>query len=427
MDRIFGAVEKKDDEEERFEETKMSLKEVESFLADRMRRDFGPLKEAAKREHANLQTAAETMKDNLNALTQAGYSEMTYPMLVRKAVGSRKTFAHKMEIVARQVQKPIGEDAESIIDFHNETAKLINVTNAKTVKEYAFTKELFEKEAERVFQSFRKITEIDKRLGDAVKKFMKSNRQLLKAQRIAAEVSELAEELKGRNETNGPESNKTLKEMEDKIKKAEEDLKKLLDSSEWKDFLDMQKSAENMKTAFQDKRSEFVRAAAKMEAPLKKYNWSAKKRILDDYARQSLESVMAEDPKGEALMSALKDIKTKIAEGEMELKDKDRFIAVIENMIQQNTIGKILEEYSNLSEGLRDHVAKIESHEAPKRKSRLEGDISMLKAEMQEVKAESKDAEERRERMRADKGQKLKELKTLLDDITGKNILLEVN
>lgn len=427
LDRIFGKKGRKDDEEERFEETKMSLKEVESFLADRMRKDFEPLRQTAKREHANLQATAATMKDQLKALTEAVYSEMTYPMLVRKAVGSRKTFAHKMELVVRQIQKPIGEDAESIIDFHNETAKLINVTNAKTVKEYAFTKELFEKEAEKVFQSFRKITEIDKRLGTAVKEFMKSNRQLLKAQRIAAEVSDLAEELKRRNETNGSEPDKTLKEMEDKIKKAEEDLKKLIDSGEWRSFQNMQKAADDMKTAFQDKRSEFVRAAAKLEAPLKKYNWSAKKRVLGYYARQSLESVLAEDPKGEAFMSALKDIKAKIAEGEMELKDKGKFIAVIETMIQENTIGNILEEYSDLSEGLRDHVAKIESHDAPKKKSILEDEMNRLKTEMQEVKAESKDAEERRERMQEDKEQKLKELKNLMDDVTGKRILLEVN
>jgi hypothetical protein len=427
FDRIFGKGEDRGDKEEKFEETKMSLKEVENFLADRMRRDFVPLKETAKREHANMQAAAIIMKEQLKALAQAIYSEKTFPMLIRKAVGSRKSFVHKMDILVRQIQKPIGDDMQSILDFHNETAKLIITTNEKTVREYAFMEELFEKEAKGVLQSFSKIAEIDKKLGSAIGEFKQSNEQLLKAQQAVAEVSQLTEELKRRNGANSSESDKMLKGIEDKIKKAEEDLKKLFDSNEWKAFLDMKKSVEGMKVVLQDKRSDFVQAAAKVEAPLKKYNWSAKKKVLDDYARHSLESVLAEDPRGETLMSALKSIKTKITEGEMELKDSGKFLTTIESMIQQNTMGNILKEYSNLSEELRDQVSKIESHDVPKKKSNLEGEIRGLKTEIQDIKTEAKDAEERRERMQTDKEQKLKELKNLLDDVTGKSILLEVN
>jgi len=197
LDRIFGKR-----KEEGFEETKISLGEVEDFLANKMKKDFEPLKESAKKEYANLQIVADTMQDQLKILIQAPYSERTYPILIRKSVGSRKSFVYKMRNLVRQIQKPIGEDMASILNFHNKTAKLINVTNAKTVKEYAFLKELFEKEAEKVLQSFSQITEIDKRLGNIVKEFTESNAQSLKAQELAAEVLKLTEELKEKNETN---------------------------------------------------------------------------------------------------------------------------------------------------------------------------------------------------------------------------------
>ena len=139
------------------------------------------------------------------------------------------------------------------------------------------------------------------------------------------------------------------------------------------------------------------------------------------------ESILSEDPKGEVFMSAIKDMKIKIIEGKMDLKDSDKYLAVIERMIEDNTIGKILEEHLKLSEQLRDQEEKIALEEAPKRKGDLETEMSKLKREMEEIKAEEERVEERRKRIQTDKEQKLKELQNLLNDVAGKKILLEVN
>ena len=53
--------------------------------------------------------------------------------------------------------------------------------------------------------------------------------------------------------------------------------------------------------------------------------------------------------------------------------------------------------------------------------------MSRLKREIEEIKTEGKKAEELRKRMQAIKEQKLKELEDLLNNVTGKRILLEVN
>ena len=416
LERIFGK------KEEKLEKTKMSLKEVEDFLANKLKKDFEPLKESAKKEHANLQPLASTMQDQLKILEQAPYSGRTDPMLIRKAVGSRKTFANKMKSLVKQIQKPIGEDMPSILNFHNETAELINVINAKTVREYAFLKELFEKEAEKIVQSFRQIVEIDKKLGNIVKEFRDSNVQLLKTQGVVTEVLKLTEELKKKNEAN--ELEKILKEIENKNKKIENELKKILDSNEWKVFLGMQRIGEELKISLQDKKSDFIQSVAKVEKPLKKYKWSVENKILDDYVQHSFESILSEDPRGEIFMSAIKDIKIKIIEGKIDLKDSDKFLAVIERTIEDNTMGKILEEYLKLSEELRNQEEKITLQEISKRKSDLESEMSKLKRETEEIKTERKRTEERRERMRADKEQKSKELENLLNNVAGKRIFI---
>ena len=105
LDKIFG---KKQEEE--LEEAKMSLKEVEDFLANKSK-DLEPLKKSAKenykKEYMNLQLVSRKMQEQLKALEQATYSERTYPMLIRKAVGGRKSFVNKMKILIEQIQKPI--------------------------------------------------------------------------------------------------------------------------------------------------------------------------------------------------------------------------------------------------------------------------------------------------------------------------------
>jgi len=422
LDRIFGK------KEEKPEETKMSLKDVESFLAGKLEKDLEPLKETvkkeAKKEYAGLQLVASDMQDHLKILEKAPYSERNDPMFIRKVVGSRKSFVNKMKVLIRQTQKPIGEDMTSILGFHNETAKLINTINARTVGEYAFLKELFEKEAEKVIQGFRQIVEIDKKLGKTVKEFRESNAELLKAQELAAEVLKLTEELERKE---ADELEKALKEKEDRNKEIEDELKKLPDSDEWKEFLEMQKVGEELRTTLENKKSDFVRAVANVEKPLKKYNWTAKNKILDDYVQHSFESILSEDPKGEVLMSVLKDMKTKITEGEMELKESEKLLAVIERMIEDDTMGKVLGEYSELSKELKMQEEKIASHEILKRKSGLEAEMVKLKREMGEIKVERKRAGERKKRMQTEKNQKLKELEKLLNTVTGKRVLLEAH
>ena len=406
-------------------ETRMSLKDVDDFLINRLKSESEPLKESAKKEYANLQMVAGTMCDRLASLRDAPYSERTYPILIRKAVGSRKSFIHKMESLIEQVQKPIGEDMDSILSFHNDTAKLLNLTNAKTVKEYAFLKELFEKEAERVIESFQQMVEIDKRLGNTIKKFKDSNVKLLNVQKVAAEVSKLIEESKSGK--GAGVSDESLREIENKKTKAENELERLLNSKEWENFLGMQRHVEDTKMKMQGKKSDFIRSLAKVEKPLKKYKWGIENKVLDDYAQRSFESVLAEDPRGEMFMSAIKDMRTKIIEEKMDLKDSRKFLAIIEKMIEDNTIGDILEGYSKLSEGLRRQEESIMSHEAPKRRNGLEVDISKLKKEAEGMMAERELAEERRKGVLADTEQKVNELEGLLTDVVGKRVSLEVN
>lgn len=416
--RFFGKKEKK------FEETKILLTEVEGFLSNKIEKEFEPLKKSVKEEYENLQLATNNIQNQLKVLEAATYPERTYPFLISRSVSSRKRFIDKMNFLIKQVQKPIGEDINSILNFYNETDKLINNINLDTKKDYSSLKILFEKEGKEVMQSFRQMIEIESKLGNVVKELKESNLKFLKAKENVSEVIKLTEYLK-RNEVN--ELSKKLKEIEEKNKKIEDELEKLQQSDEWKTFLEMQRIKEEIKINMQNKKSEFMQYLPQLEIPLKKYNWSAKNKVLDYYIQKLFEPILFEDSNGEIFKSAIRDIKIKLIEEEMKLKDSDKFLDIINKMTEDNTIGKLIEEYLNLSEELKRQEEKIISQEIPKRKIKLENEIIVLKKEMEEIQDEEKIVEEQSKRMQTDKEQKLNELENLINSYSDKRILLQVN
>lgn len=406
------------------EEAKILLKDVETFVSNKIKKDFESLKEPIKEKYASLNLVSNIMKNQLKVLEEATYPEGTYTVLINKAVGNRKSFLEKMSFLIKQIQRPIGNDMKSILTFYEEIDKLINITNIETTKEYAFLKILFEKEGKEVVQSFRQIIEINNKISDILRGLKESNLKLPKINEVVLEVSKLSEELK-KNEVY--ELDKKSKEDEDRIKEIENELEKLHYSDDWKAFLEMNRVKEELKLRMENKRFDFVNKISKLEVPLKKYKWSFEKGILNLYIEKSLESILREDPKSEAFMSAVKDMKIKIIEGKMELKDSKKFMSFIEDIIENNTIGKVIEDYKSLSQELKNQEEKISSQEVSKRKIKLESEIKGLKKEIEDIKEDKKRAEERFKRIQANKEQKIKELEELLYYIFGKKVLLVVN
>ena len=419
LDRIFG------DKKEIPKESKISLKEAEVFLENKINKDFENFKEPIKREYENLKSLANIMQNQLKILEQATYPEKTYPFIISKSVGSRKSFISKMNFLVKKIQNPIGEDMNSILNFYDEADKLINATNVETMKEYAFLKILFEKEGKEILQSFRQIFEINKKLGDIVKDIKESNSKMIKAKENISEIIKLKEELK---KDEADKLDRTLKSKEDEVKKVENELERLNDSNDWKKLLEMQKIKEELKANMQNKKSEFTKCMTDLETPLKKYKWSVENnKILDDYIQKSFDSILYEDTKGEILTSTLRDIKIKIIEGKMKLKDSDKFMIIIENVKENNVVGHIIEEYLRLSEELKKQEEKIALQEILKRKISLESEFIRLKKELEEAKNEKKRAEGKTKIMQENKEQKVKELEELLNNVYGKRILLEIN
>jgi hypothetical protein len=418
FDNAFGR------KEERIEEVKISISEVESFLKGKMEKEFEPLKDSVKKEFANLQLIADDMQNKLKILEDATYPEKTYPIIIRKSVGSRKNFVDKMNFLIIQLQKPTREDIDSIMSFHEEIDKLINVVNLETVKDYASVKILFERESKEVVQTFFQIVEIDNRLENMLRSFKESNIKLLKVKELVANISELTQEL-NRNESSKLENK--LRETEEEEKRILDELEKLSESDEWKNLLEMKDIQEEIRQKMKNRKADLISYLSQVELPLKKYNWSAKNKVLDYYLQKSFDFILSEDTKGEIFKSALKEIKVKILENELNLKDSDKFLGIINKMIEGNTVGKMISEYLEISGEMKKQEEKIAFQAILKRKNNLENDTNRLKKEIWELKNEKETAEKRKKEAQEEREQKLEELKTILKDFSGKRILLQTN
>jgi hypothetical protein len=418
LDKAFGK------KEERVEEMKISLSEVESFLRNKMEKDFGPLKDSVKKEHENLQLIVDDMQNQLKILEEATYPEKTYPIVIRRSVGSRKSFIDKMDFLVKHIKKPVGEDLDSVLIFYEETDKLINALNLETVKDYASVKILFEKEGKDVVQTFFQIVDTDNKLGNVLKDLKETNLKLIKAKELVADISKLTEHM-NKDESNQLE--KTLKDAEEKENRIEVELGKLPESNEWKRLLEIKRTVEEIRQKMQNKKTDFIVCISQVEIPLKKYNWSAKNKVLDYYLQRSFDLILSEDARGEIFKSVIREIKVKILEGELNLKDSDKFLDIINKMIEDNTVGKMISEYLEISEEIKKQEEKIASQEVLKRKNDLENNIKELKKEIWELKNKKEIVEKRRKEAQEDREQKLKELETMLNIFSNKKVLLQTN
>jgi hypothetical protein len=364
------------------------------------------------------------MQNQLKILEDATYPEKTYPIIIRKSVGSRKSFVDKMNFLIRQLQKPTGEDVDSILSFHEEIDKLINVVNLETVKDYASVKILFEREGKEVVQTFFQIVETDNRLGNMLKNLKESNLKLLKSKELVANISELKQELK-RDESGKIEN--VLRETEEEEKRIGDELGKLPESDEWKNLLGMRNTQEEVRQKMKNRKAELMSCLSQVELPLKKYNWSAKNKVLDYYLQKSFDLILSEDTRGETFRSALKEIKVKILENELVLKDSDKFLNIISRMIEDNTVGKVISECLEISEEIKKQEEKIAFQGILKRKNDMENDMKRLKKEIWELKNEKETAEKRRKEVQEEREQKLEELETMLNNFSGKRIFLQAN
>jgi hypothetical protein len=323
-----------------------------------------------------------------------------------------------------QLKSPMGDGMSSIINFFEENHRLVNATNIETTKEYAFLKILFEKEGKEVVKSFRQIVDIDNRVGGMLEKRIESNSKFLRIKDIINNLYRFSQEIE-KNEVGYIDSK--LKEDEDMIKSIESELEKITREDDWKSVLDMQRVADGLKARMQSKESEFMYQISKLEVPIKKYRRSVESKVLDEYIQRSLEQVLYVDPRGKALMVALKSIREELKNGKMSLKDKDEIAILVDSAIENNTIGKIIEDYSKLSLELKAQEEKISSQEVLKRKLILEGEINRLKAMIDGTNSHKKETEDRYKRMHESMNQKAKEIERLLQEIIGEKVSLDVS
>lgn len=414
FDRIFG---KKEELPE--EELSIRLEDAEKFAHDALKSEFSPLLKSAKVAYEKVQSSAASLKDSVRALSNAPYSGRNEPIVIRKAVGSRKTFVGKMQDVAKAAQKPVGDDLGEMLDFHNFLAMKLEETDQKTVKEYAFLKELFEKDAEKVISSFKSLVESDKKLGEVLSKYSKASVSISKVRELLSELSSIDNSLKifesgdlERRVENARRAKSVL----------EKNLQSFMKSGEWKEFLEMKSSVERIRDRMDGCRSDFAVLVSKIQAPLKKYNWVRKSRAIEDYTRGDFDSVLQNDADGSSLASALSELKKMASKGDIEVSQKS--MESLNSAVVEGSVAEIMSRYTSLLQEIADINKKVERDGAEKTKAGIESEISRAERDVKEAESDMSAGRSKAEKLKKERENKFEELEKLLSSMSGRKLSL---
>jgi hypothetical protein len=399
------------------------LSELETLMSNKIKKDFEMLKGPIKEGYENIQRAANCLQSQLKILDQATYPDRTFPGLISRSVVSRKNFVSKMSLLAEQMKKPSGSDMEDMFEFYDKTSRSIQKTNAETTKDYALLKLLFEKEGKEVVECFRQLTEAVKELGERTSGLRKVNEKAMKAKRYADDIAEITDET-SRDEPAKLEI--LISEKESGVRRITKDISDLEGSKEWKDVSDMQKRGEDLKVKIAESERRFYERMDRLEIPLKRYKRVAESGILNDYIQKSFDSALSKDPSAEKITSILKDIKTLIADGKMDIKDKSKFLGIIDDEVKNNTIGKIMEEHSKASREEKDIKDAIQSKGTLSRRSMLQSEEDAIKKQIEVLKSDKANLGEKLRRLNAKRDQEIKELEELASEVLGEKMTLEV-
>ena len=386
LEKIFGK--KKEESIENVSEKKdgtLSIEDAENYLSKKFDEKLEPFKEAANKIYQEIQSAANDMQERLNELAEARFTERVDPELLQNVVSHRTSFIRKMKIMIKQLTAPMQLDFDSILTYGHSISLAIFETNQNTLNDYRFVDRLFEKEGGRTIQSLKAI----KKVSDNLKSLIKSNTDGISSVRNAQNDLKLVKEdtdslyqMKKNLET----LDNKISELKSKNEKEEEELKKFESGKEWIYFNELLEKKKHMEENISNLKSQIMQNISGIEKPLKKLKNLVDKEIVEVDDKKTLEkyvnyflAAIIEERNTETVNSILKTLQENISEGKIDLKNREKELAEIKWILENNIFENFLKKYLLLEDELKELERDINKRDEANIKNRMESEIKDLK------------------------------------------------
>lgn len=393
IEKLFG---KKQEKKETVET--LSIEDASSLLSKKFAEEFQSRKESFDMVYGEMQSVASEIRRDLIELEKANFTDKVDFQLLQNTIAHKKSFINKMRIMLVQVNKPAGSDFDSILDFHRATSSAIFEADEKTVNDYYFLKELFEKEAENTIREFKALSKLSKNLDGLIES---GKERLIPIRDAQQEISSIKEELINFGQKEGQLSSlqTNLMELKENHDKAEKDLNSIVTGKEWIEFNKMLDEKKNIESEIESLKLEIFQKFSSINRPLKKFNNLVQRdiekigngKLLALYIDSQYDAILA-DKNCEFINSILKKIQASISDNKIDIRDKEKVLSEIKWMLENNFLADISNRIHFATEKLENLKSAIENQKVLDSKNKVENElkginekIKMMGVEVQRV------------------------------------------
>jgi hypothetical protein len=431
LEKIFGK--KKEETSEDVSEKKdeiLSIEDAENYLSKKFDEKLEPFKEDANKIYQEIQSAADDMQERLNELAEARFTERVDPELLQNVVSHRTSFIRKMKIMIKQLTAPMQLDFDSILAYGQSIGLAISEANRNTLNDYRFVDRLFEKEGGKTIQSLKAI----KKISDKLRGLIKSSTDELSSIRNTQNDLKLIKEDTGalyQMKKNLEMLDNKTSELKSKNEKEEEELKKFESGKEWIDFTELLEKKKHMEENISNLKSQIMQNISGIEKPLKKLKNLVDKEIVEVDDKKTLEkyvnsflAAMIEERSSETANSILKTVQENISEGKIDLKNREKEMAEIKWILENNIFENSLKKYLLLEDDLKELERDINKRDETNIKDRMESEIKDLKRQTEITSSEIEKGEKQVDKMETSINERKNSLEESLAVLADKKIKL---
>jgi len=406
LEKIFGR--KKEEVPERTPEKKdeiLSIEDAENCLSKKFEEKLEPFKENANKIYQEIQSAADDMQKSLDELAEARFTERVDPELLQNVVSHRTSFIRKMKIMIKQLKAPMQSDFDPIIVYSHSISLAISETNQNTLNDYRFVDRLFEKEGGKTIESLKDIKKISDNLRSLIKSSIDGLSSVRNAQndlKLLKEEMDVLYQMKKNLETLGSR----LSELKSRNEKEIEDAKKFESGKEWIYFNEFLEKRKDTREKISNLKSEIMQIISGIEKPLKKLKNLVDKEIVKIDDKKTLEKyvnsfldTMIEERGSETANSILKTLQENISEGKIDLKNREKEMAEIKWILENNLFENFLKKYLLLEDELKELEKNIDKRDEPNIKNRIESEIKDLERQTEITSSEIEKVEKQIDKM----------------------------
>jgi len=327
------------------------------------------------------------LRDNIKILKEAKLLNTKIPeRAIHLMKGNREIYIQRLNALLDQINLP----KDNISVFYNSFENYLNNFSKNTIRNYSILLEFFRDYIIKISSGIKNLDSLIKQAKKLV-----DDSGLERTNQLKSKITELKDKIKHKNELSDKKesSKKIIKDKERNIFDSENNLKKLENSSEYKNYTNLVNKEPLLNNQIKNIEQEFL---SNVKSALKRYErLSLEDKLVRKYVENSIKALLEDNEL--KIVTIIKNMKEAIIKGTLDLKDskKDKILEELDKL-NRDYFDSFLERYRDLKKDLDKlnlDINKSELKEIKNIKDKIEEHKKLLERERNNLENLNKDYE----------------------------------